>query len=78
MRRTITALSFAIITAAPLAAQQGPAPAWNVLVGAGAIAIPSYPGSDEHRIFPFPLAKVSYRDRAYFGPSSGGNGMALG
>lgn len=78
MRRTITALSFAIITAATLSAQQGPAPAWNVLVGAGAIAIPSYPGSDEHRIFPFPLAKVSYRDRAYFGPSSGGNGMALG
>jgi len=76
MRRIIATLSF-IITAAPLTAQQGPAPAWNVLVGAGAIAIPSYPGSDEHRIFPFPLAKVTYRNRAYFGPSSGGNGIAL-
>ena len=78
MRRTITALSFVVVTAAPLTAQQPAAPAWNILIGAGAIAIPSYPGSDEHRIFPFPLAKVSYRDRAYFGPSSGGNGMALG
>ena len=77
MRRSIAILSL-IFTAATLSAQQPPAPAWNILVGAGAIAIPSYPGSDEHRIFPFPLAKVSYRDRAYFGPSSGGNGMALG
>lgn len=78
MRRTIIAMSLAIITTVPAAAQQGPAPAWNILIGAGAIAIPNYPGSDQHRIFPFPLAKVSYRDRAYFGPSSGGNGMALG
>ena len=78
MRRTFATLSLIFITAVSVTAQQPPAPAWNVMVGAGAIAIPSYPGSDEHRIFPFPLAKVSYRDRAYFGPSSGGSGMALG
>jgi outer membrane protein len=47
-------------------------------VGGGAISIPSYPGSTEHRVLPFPLAKVTYRDRVYAGPSSSGAGMGIG
>jgi outer membrane scaffolding protein for murein synthesis (MipA/OmpV family) len=66
-------------TVVGLEAQNPPAaPAWEITVGGGAIALPSYAGSNEHRVFPFPLAKVAYRDRVYVGPSSGGNGMGIG
>lgn len=54
------------------------APAWNVNVGLAALAFPRYPGSDEYRVVPFPMANASYRDRAYLGPSSTGIGFALG
>ena len=55
-----------------------PAPDWNVNVGAMVFVYPSYPGSDDYRVIPFPLASVSYRDRVYLGPSSTGIGFALG
>jgi outer membrane scaffolding protein for murein synthesis (MipA/OmpV family) len=54
------------------------APDWNVNVGAMLFVYPSYPGSDEYRVIPFPLANVSYRDRVYLGPSTTGIGFALG
>ena len=54
------------------------APEWIVNVGAMAFVYPSYPGSDEYRVVPFPLANVSYHDRVYLGPSSTGLGFALG
>jgi outer membrane protein len=47
-------------------------------VGAMVFTYPSYPGSDEYRVVPFPLANVSFRDRVYLGPSSTGIGFALG
>ena len=53
-------------------------PDWSVNVGAMAFAFPSYPGSDEYRVVPFPLADVRFRDRVYLGPSSTGIGFALG
>jgi outer membrane protein len=54
------------------------APDWSVSVGAMAFAYPRYPGSDEHRVVPFPLVNASFRDRVYLGPSSTGIGFALG
>jgi outer membrane scaffolding protein for murein synthesis (MipA/OmpV family) len=54
------------------------APDWNVNVGAMVFVYPSYPGSAEYRVVPFPLANVSFRDRVYLGPSSTGIGFALG
>jgi MipA family protein len=54
------------------------APDWNVNVGAMAFIYPRYPGSDEYRVVPFPLANLSFRDRVYLGPSSTGIGFALG
>lgn len=54
------------------------APDWSVNVGAMAFVYPSYPGSDEYRVVPFPLADARYRDRVYLGPSSTGLGFALG
>lgn len=61
-------------------AQDSPAsaPDWSVAVGAMVFTYPSYPGSDEYRALPFPLANVSFRDRVYLGPSSTGIGFALG
>jgi outer membrane protein len=41
-------------------------------------AYPAYPGSDEYRVVPFPLADARFRDRVYLGPSSTGIGFALG
>jgi outer membrane scaffolding protein for murein synthesis (MipA/OmpV family) len=52
------------------------APDWSVSVGAMAFAYPRYPGSDEHRVVPFPLVNASFRDRVYLGPSSTGIGFA--
>lgn len=54
------------------------APEWSVSVGAMVFTYPSYPGSDENRVVPFPLADVRFRDRVYLGPSSTGIGFALG
>jgi MipA family protein len=58
-------------------AQAGP-PHWNVSGGAMVFTYPSYPGSDEYRVVPFPLVDARYRDRVYLGPSSTGIGFALG
>ena len=43
-----------------------------------AFTYPSYPGSDEYRVVPFPLVDARFRDRVYLGPSSTGIGFALG
>ena len=59
-------------------AQTQAAPEWSVSVGAMAFAFPSYPGSDEYRVVPFPLVDARFRDRVYLGPSSTGIGFALG
>ena len=53
-------------------------PDWNVSVGLAALTFPRYPGADEYRVVPFPMANASFRDRVYLGPSSTGIGFALG
>ena len=60
------------------AQQRPPERAWNLTLGAGALTIPRYPGSDEYRVIPFPLVQASYRDRLYLGPSTTGVGYGLG
>lgn len=57
--------------------QAGP-PDWNVSIGGMVFTYPSYPGSDEYRVVPFPLVDARFRDRVYLGPSSTGIGFALG
>jgi MipA family protein len=70
----------ALALQAELAAQEqaSPAPAWNVMVGAVGLVFPRYPGSDEYRVLPLPLAYVTYRDRVYVGPSTTGVGFGVG
>ena len=63
--------------AGPQNPQAGP-PDWSVSVGAMAFVYPSYPGSDEYRVVPFPLVDARFRDRVYLGPSTTGIGFALG
>jgi outer membrane scaffolding protein for murein synthesis (MipA/OmpV family) len=72
------ALAVPVRLAAQEPAGHQSAPEWRINVGAMAFVYPSYPGSDEYRVVPFPLANVSYRDRVYLGPSSTGIGFALG
>ena len=76
MRTTIIAGLILALAAARLEAQAAPvSPAWDITLGGGAIVVPSYAGSKERQVFPFPLAKVVYRDRAYVGPSASGMGL---
>lgn len=63
---------------AQLAAQQPPPrPDWNIVVGAAALVVPEYPGSDEYRVLPIPMVQVAYRDRLFIGPRAGGAGLGL-
>jgi MipA family protein len=78
MRQGLLAILILVIPAG-LDGQEPPPPVmWNVSVGAGAFAFPSYPGSDQYRVVPFPMVNASFRDRVYLGPSSTGIGFALG
>jgi outer membrane scaffolding protein for murein synthesis (MipA/OmpV family) len=79
MRRTLAAVIIVSLVSAELAAQEPPpASDWNVSLGAGALASPSYPGADEYRIIPFPLTQVAYRNRVFLGPSTTGTGFGIG
>lgn len=63
----------------PLAAQRPPQTAsWTATVGPMALLVPRYEGASEFRVVPIPLVQVTFRDRAYFGPSSTGVGGAVG
>lgn len=78
--RAMIGTALLAFTASPgISAQMPQAPPnWEVSLGAGVLATPSYPGAEEHRIIPFPLTQVSYRGRVYLGPSSTGTGFGLG
>jgi outer membrane scaffolding protein for murein synthesis (MipA/OmpV family) len=79
MRATIGTILLAFTASPGIAAQEPQAPPnWEVSLGTGVLASPSYPGAEEYRITPFPLTQVSYRDRVYLGPSSTGTGLGLG
>lgn len=79
MRIRFAALLVGLMAFSELAAQEArPNSAWNVMIGGGAIFFPQYPGSDEHRVFPFPMTQVSWRNRVFLGPSTTGMGLGLG
>lgn len=71
----IIALGIALSVTAfqPVVAQTAPnTPTWGVTIGAAAFSVPSYPGSKERRLLGMPLVNITWRDRAYFGPSPSG------
>jgi outer membrane scaffolding protein for murein synthesis (MipA/OmpV family) len=79
MRGTIVTILLAITAAPGITAQEPQATSnWEVSLGTGVLASPSYPGAEEYRITPFPLTQVSYRSRIYLGPNSTGTGLGLG
>jgi outer membrane scaffolding protein for murein synthesis (MipA/OmpV family) len=79
MRVRFVILLVALLTSTGLAAQEAPRNSmWSVMIGGGAMVLPDYPGSDEHRVFPFPMTQVSYRNRVFLGPSTTGTGVGLG
>lgn len=81
MQQVRVTLSLLLLGFAPVAAEAQEAPKrphWDVTVGAVTLFMPEYAGADEYRILPIPVAKISYRDRLYLGPSSTGLGFGVG
>jgi outer membrane scaffolding protein for murein synthesis (MipA/OmpV family) len=82
MSRVKSLIAAALLGFTPelLAAQEEtPRPrAWDVTVGAVTLVMPEYAGADEYRILPIPVAKISYRERLYLGPSTTGLGFGAG
>ena len=46
-------------------------PDWSVIIGAGALAMPAYPGSASTRVLPLPYIDVRYRDLLFISPVAG-------
>lgn len=81
MQQVRTTLSLLLLGFAPVAAeaQEPQRPRhWDVTVGAVTLVMPEYAGADEYRILPIPIAKISYRERVYLGPSNSGLGFGVG
>jgi outer membrane protein len=69
----------ALLTPVAAEAQDARRPrAWDITVGAITLVMPEYAGAEEFRILPIPVAKISYRERVYLGPSTTGLGFGLG
>jgi MipA family protein len=47
------------------------APDWMVIVGAGALTVPSYPGASTFSVMPVPFLDVRYRNVFFLSPLSG-------
>jgi outer membrane protein len=75
-----TALFTAVLAVVPavLVGQDASPSDWAIALGAGAIVVPDYVGSDDHRMLPFPMVQVTYRNRFFLGPSSTGLGGGVG
>lgn len=81
MQQVRAALSLLLFGIAPVAAeaQEAQKPRhWDVTFGAVTLFMPEYAGADEYRILPIPVAKISYRERVYLGPSTTGLGFGVG
>jgi outer membrane protein len=81
MQQLRSTLSLLMLGFAPLAAEaqetQRPR-AWDVTVGAVTLFMPEYAGAEEYRVLPIPVARISYRERVYLGPSAAGLGFGIG
>ncbi|WP_237154824.1 MipA/OmpV family protein [Oryzibacter oryziterrae] len=42
---------------------------WNVVVGAAALMLPEYEGSDKFKVMPFPLVSASFGERVFLDPT---------
>jgi MipA family protein len=73
-------LGFALALSVELAAQgRPPSASAGVTLGAAAVIVPEYPGSDQYRVVPLPMTQVALGSHAsYLGPSTTGLGIALG
>lgn len=78
LRHSIALILLGFAPAAALAQQAQKPPAWDVTIGAMTLVMPQYAGAEEYRILPLPIAKVSYRERVYLGPSTTGLGFGVG
>jgi outer membrane scaffolding protein for murein synthesis (MipA/OmpV family) len=79
MRSTVIGV-LALALSGELAAQgRPPSSGAAVTVGAAAVIVPEYPGSDQYRVLPFPMAQVAGGSHSsYLAPSTTGLGIALG
>lgn len=87
MRATAHLLFLLPLILAPLQAQELLEPPgaseslrgrWSMVLGAQAMAVPAYEGSDQHRLLAVPLISGSYDGRYYFGASQIGVGVGGG
>lgn len=78
--RSAIATAFLTLLAPPVEAQQeSPSRSdWDATLGAIALIVPRYSGSDEYRVLPLPLTQVTFRNRVFIGPSTVGVGGAVG
>ena len=79
MRSTLIGVLVVVLSSELVA--QGPPPSAGpaVTVGAAAVIVPEYPGSDQYRVLPFPMAQVAVGSHSsYLAPSTTGLGAALG
>lgn len=77
--KSIIVVALLGLTPEILPAQDAPRPkAWDVTIGAMTLFMPEYAGAEEYRILPIPVAKISYRERVYLGPSATGLGFGAG
>jgi len=76
--RRIVALLLSVSASSVRAQRPNAAAEWTGMVGAVALLVPAYEGAVEHRLIPFPLVRMSFRDRIYLGPSAMGPGGVIG
>jgi len=76
MARVTAALALAIVAASGRTARADPVDrpmpsGWTFAFGAGALALPSYPGAASIKLLPLPFVDVRYRDWVFFSPMTG-------
>ena len=72
------ALTVALVPMVAAAQAQTKNDNWSGTIGLMTVAMPSYLGSNQYRVKALPLLQMEYRNRAYFGGSTGGTGAGVG
>ncbi len=79
MRSTVIGVLVLALSGELAAQGRPPGSGAAVTVGAAAVIVPEYPGSDQYRVLPFPMAEVALGSHSsYLAPSTTGLGIALG
>lgn len=75
MRHMFLAVSFCVAVAGGTAvAQERPTADWSFTLGAGALYMPDYEGSNDYEVLPVPVVELSWRDRIWL-TTRGGTGI---